>query len=43
MSSFELIVPWRNLLLILVALPLLAAAAAWLLTRSRLPLNRRAA
>jgi putative ABC transport system permease protein len=40
--SLELILPWRNLLLVLIGLPALAAAVAWLFTRSRLPLDRRA-
>jgi putative ABC transport system permease protein len=40
--SFEMVLPWGNLLLVLVGLPVLAAAVAWLFTRSRLPLDRRA-
>ena len=34
-------VPWRELAGIVVAVPLFAAALAWLLTRSRLPMVRR--
>jgi putative ABC transport system permease protein len=43
MPSYELVVPWRHLALVVVGLPLLAAAGAWLGTRSRLPMDRRVA
>lgn len=39
--SFRLVVPWRNLAVIALVVPAVAAAGAWLLTRSRLPLERR--
>jgi putative ABC transport system permease protein len=34
--------PWRTILTVLLALPLLACSAGWLTTPSRVPLNRRA-
>jgi putative ABC transport system permease protein len=37
----HLVIPWRNLAVIAVVVPLVAALGAWLLTRSRLPLERR--
>jgi putative ABC transport system permease protein len=40
-SELRLVPPWRNLALIVVVVPAVAAAGAWLLTRSRLPLERR--
>jgi putative ABC transport system permease protein len=43
LESLELVVPWTTLAQVVVGIPLLAAAAAWLFTRSRLPLERRAA
>ena len=42
-DSLDVAVPWVTLLEVLVGIPLLAAACAWLLTRSRLPLERRVA
>jgi putative ABC transport system permease protein len=36
------IIPWSTLATLLVAVPLVAAGFAWLFTRSRMPLNRRA-
>ncbi|WP_433047317.1 ABC transporter permease [Dactylosporangium sp. CS-033363] len=33
--------PWSSLAVVLVAVPLIAMAAGWLLTRSRLPVERR--
>lgn len=41
--GLDLVVPWPTLAEVLVALPLLAAACAWLFTRSRVPLDRRLA
>lgn len=41
-GSPSMVIPWRELGGILVAVPLFAAALAWLLTRSRLPMIRRA-
>jgi putative ABC transport system permease protein len=41
--ELDLVLPWANLGVILVAIPLLAAAAAGLLVRSDLPLGRRLA
>ena len=35
--------PWTNLIVIAVVVPAVAAVAAGLLTRSRLPLSRRLA
>ena len=43
LESLELAVPWTTLVEVVLVIPLLAAAAAWLLTRSRLPLQRRVA
>jgi putative ABC transport system permease protein len=40
-SEYNLVLPWRNLGLITLIVPAVAALAAWLLTRSRLPLERR--
>ena len=40
-GSPSMAVPWRELAGILIAVPLFAAALAWLLTRSRLPMVRR--
>jgi len=42
-DSLELVVPWLALVEVLVGIPLVAAACAWLFTRSRLPLERRVA
>lgn len=42
-STWQAVVPWWHIVLLLVALPLLAAAAGWLFTRSRLPAVRRMA
>jgi putative ABC transport system permease protein len=42
-ASLQLILPWVPLLALLVGVPLLAAGAAWLCTRSRLPMDRRLA
>lgn len=39
--AFRLVVPWQNLAVIAVVVPLVAALGAGLLTRSRLPLERR--
>ena len=41
MQSLDLVIPWVRLLIVLVAIPMLAGALAWLLTRSRVPLERR--
>jgi putative ABC transport system permease protein len=41
--SLELVVPWDLLAGAIVGTPLLAAGAAWLLTRARLPLRARVA
>jgi putative ABC transport system permease protein len=43
LDSLHLVVPWGTLAQVVVGIPLLAAAAAWLFTRSRLPLERRVA
>jgi len=40
-ASLDLVIPWVRLLIVLVAIPMLAGALAWLLTRSRVPLERR--
>jgi len=42
-TELRLVPPWANLLLIAVVVPAVAALAAGLLTRSRLPLSRRLA
>jgi putative ABC transport system permease protein len=42
-ESLDLVVPWFRLAAVLVGIPLLAGALAWLLTRSRVPLERRLA
>lgn len=42
-ESLDLVVPWLRLLAVLVGIPLLAGVLAWLLTRSRVPLERRVA
>ncbi len=39
--TLDLVLPWVALGCVLVLLPLLAAAGAWALTRSRLPMSRR--
>ncbi len=41
LRNVPLVVPWLQLAALLVAVPLVGAAAAWLLTRSRLPMARR--
>jgi putative ABC transport system permease protein len=43
LDSLRLAVPWLTLVQVLVGIPLVAAACAWLFTRSRLPLERRVA
>jgi putative ABC transport system permease protein len=40
-ESLELVVPWLELAGVLVGIPMLAGLSAWLLTRSRVPLERR--
>lgn len=42
-ESLQVAVPWLTLVEVLVGIPLVAAVCAWLLTRSRLPLERRVA
>ncbi len=42
-DSLDLVVPWALLAMGIAGVPLLAAGAAWLLTRSRLPLRSRLA
>jgi putative ABC transport system permease protein len=42
-ESLDLVIPWLQLTEVLVGIPLLAGALAWLLTRSRVPLERRIA
>jgi putative ABC transport system permease protein len=42
-DSLDLALPWFTLIEVLVGIPLVAAACAWLLARSRLPLERRVA
>ncbi|MGN6332268.1 MAG: FtsX-like permease family protein [Motilibacteraceae bacterium] len=42
-NRFRLVWPWTTLAEILVGIPLLAGATAWLFTRSRVPLERRLA
>ena len=40
-TQMRFVAPWQNLLVIAVVVPAVAALAAGLLTRSRLPLARR--
>ena len=40
-ESLHLVIPWLLLATVLLGVPLLAGALAWLLTRSRVPLERR--
>ncbi len=42
-GSLDVAIPWLTLAEVLVGIPLVAALCAWLLTRSRLPLERRVA
>jgi putative ABC transport system permease protein len=42
-QSLTLVMPWGTLALLLVGIPILASAGAYLVTRSRLPLDRRMA
>lgn len=42
-DRLRLVWPWTTLAEILVGIPLLAGATAWLFTRSRVPLERRLA
>jgi putative ABC transport system permease protein len=42
-DSLTLVMPWGTLALLLLGIPALAAAGAYLVTRSRLPLDRRLA
>ena len=42
-DSLHFSVPWITLAQVLLGIPLVAAGCAWLLTRSRLPLERRVA
>ena len=37
------VVPWLQLVVLLIAVPLTGAALAWLFTRARLPVSRREA
>ena len=39
--EYAVVVPWRNVVLIVVVCRCVAAACAWLFTRSRLPMERR--
>jgi putative ABC transport system permease protein len=41
--SLDLVIPWWQLAQVMVVVPLLAGLFAWLLTRSRVPLERRVA
>jgi putative ABC transport system permease protein len=40
-QSLHVVVPWLRLATVLVVIPLLAGGLAWVLTRSRVPLERR--
>jgi putative ABC transport system permease protein len=42
-AGLEVAIPWLTLAEVLVGIPLIAGTCAWLFTRSRLPLERRAA
>lgn len=39
--SLEVTIPWLSLMLVLVGIPLLAGATAFVFTRSRVPMERR--
>ena len=41
--TLDLVIPWWQLAQVMVVVPLLAGVFAWLLTRSRVPLERRVA
>jgi putative ABC transport system permease protein len=41
-SGYPLVLPWTSLAVLVIGVPLLGAGCAWALTRSRLPLGRRA-
>ena len=43
LGRYELVLPWRDLALVLVGLPILASICAYIFTRSRVPLERRVA
>ncbi|GAB3556113.1 hypothetical protein GCM10027404_34100 [Arthrobacter tumbae] len=40
--QYQLIIPWPQLLALVVLVPLIGAGSAWLFTRARLPMTRRA-
>ena len=40
-ESLDLVIPWWQLAQVMIVIPLIAAACAWGLTRSRVPLERR--
>jgi putative ABC transport system permease protein len=42
-AGLDLVIPWWQLAQVMVVVPLLAGGSAWLLTRSRVPLDRRVA
>lgn len=41
-QRYQLVIPWPQLIALVVLVPLIGAGAAWLFTRARLPMTRRA-
>ncbi|MHA7271245.1 FtsX-like permease family protein [Arthrobacter sp. HLT1-20] len=41
MRGFPIVIPWLQMATLLILVPLFGAAAAWLLTRGKLPMTRR--
>lgn len=42
LQRYQLVIPWPQLVALVVLVPLIGAGAAWLFTRARLPMTRRA-
>ncbi|GAB3543337.1 hypothetical protein GCM10027403_37370 [Arthrobacter tecti] len=42
MQEYQLVIPWPQLLTLVLLVPLIGAGAAWLFTRAKLPMTRRA-
>jgi putative ABC transport system permease protein len=41
-QRYQLVIPWPQLIALVALVPLIGAGAAWLFTRARLPMTRRA-
>lgn len=41
-QQYQLILPWPQLIALVIAVPLIGAGSAWLFTRAKLPMTRRA-